>query len=189
VRRPQPLDASPARARRGERSQALVEFALVAPALLLLTFGIIDFGRGMYFYVTIGNSAREVARYTESASVPMPTFTNAFATAVGHSAGMILRAPCPSGPVTGTPPKDTAWVFITEPSPPTTIEASPPPNAPGGDTPASSIGSCSAVNPAIGRSGLQVTIIYNFVPVTPLVRDATAANIVLTARVYLTTEY
>ena len=167
----------------------MVEFALVAPVLLLLTFGIIDFGRGMYFYVTIGNTAREVARYAQSASVPMPTFANGYAVAVVHSAGMILKAPCPSGPVTGTPPKDTGWVFITEPSPPASIESSPPANAPGGDTPAAGSGSCSAVNPAVGQSNLQVTIIYNFVPVTPLVRDATAANIVMTARVYFTTEY
>ncbi|TMF40617.1 MAG: pilus assembly protein [Chloroflexi bacterium] len=31
---------------RSERSQGLTEFAIIAPVILLLTFGIIDFGRG-----------------------------------------------------------------------------------------------------------------------------------------------
>src|SRR5437016_757404 len=38
---------------RGQRSQGLTEFALIAPIILLLTFGIIDFGRGLYFYITL----------------------------------------------------------------------------------------------------------------------------------------
>src|SRR5206468_2934937 len=32
----------------GQRSQAIVEFAIVAPILLLLIFGVIDFGRVIY---------------------------------------------------------------------------------------------------------------------------------------------
>ena len=175
--------------RRGEKSQALVEFALVSPVLLLLSFGIIDFGRAMYFYVTIGNTAREVARYAQTASLPMPTFANGLTVALQHSPSVILSAPCPSGPVTGVPPLNTGWVYITEPSPPATIEPSPSPNAPGGDTPASSSGTCSAVNPAIGQAALQVTITDNFTPVTPLVAQVIGDRIVLTVRSYFTTEY
>ena len=45
-----------------QRSQGLTEFALIAPVLLLLTFGIIDFGRGLYFYITLQQAANEGAR-------------------------------------------------------------------------------------------------------------------------------
>ncbi|MPZ23852.1 MAG: pilus assembly protein [Dehalococcoidia bacterium] len=48
--------------RRSERGQAMVEFALVLPLLLVLAFGIMDFGRALQAYVTINNAAREGAR-------------------------------------------------------------------------------------------------------------------------------
>jgi Flp pilus assembly protein TadG len=44
------------------RGQALVETALVLPLLLLLLIGTIDFGRGIYLYITVSNAAREGAR-------------------------------------------------------------------------------------------------------------------------------
>src|SRR5712664_4887327 len=47
---------------RSERSQGMTEFALIAPVILLLTFGIIDFGRGLYFYITLQQAANEGAR-------------------------------------------------------------------------------------------------------------------------------
>ena len=44
------------------RGQALVEFALVLPILILLLVGIFDFGRAIYAFNTINNSAREAVR-------------------------------------------------------------------------------------------------------------------------------
>ena len=41
----------------------MTEFALVAPLLFALVFGIFDFGRGMSANVTVTNSSREGARY------------------------------------------------------------------------------------------------------------------------------
>ena len=49
--------------RDGEHGVALVEFALVAPVLLLLLIGILDIGRTMNAYVTISNAAREGSHY------------------------------------------------------------------------------------------------------------------------------
>lgn len=49
--------------RRGERGQALAEFALIAPVLLLLIFGLIDTARLYQSWVTIQHAAREGARY------------------------------------------------------------------------------------------------------------------------------
>jgi len=51
------------RKKRGERGQALVEFALALPVLLLLLLGIIEFGLLLYNKQVITNAAREGARY------------------------------------------------------------------------------------------------------------------------------
>jgi Flp pilus assembly protein TadG len=48
---------------RRARGQGLIEFALIAPLLIGLAFGIFDFGRGMSANVTVANSSREGARY------------------------------------------------------------------------------------------------------------------------------
>ncbi|MEA3407630.1 MAG: TadE family protein [Chloroflexota bacterium] len=47
---------------RRERGQALAEYVLVLPLLLLLIFGIIDFAIVVLQYNTIANAAREGAR-------------------------------------------------------------------------------------------------------------------------------
>jgi hypothetical protein len=88
-----------------------------------------------------------------------------------------------------TPPNNTAWLYITEPNPPATVETTPPPNAPGGEYSSSANGSCSAVNPAGGNSQLQVTIRFNLVLVTPIVAQATANHIVISAAAVFRTEY
>ena len=50
------------RFRRNERGQALVEFALVVPLLLIMVMAIIDFGRAWNLHQTITDAAREGAR-------------------------------------------------------------------------------------------------------------------------------
>jgi Flp pilus assembly protein TadG len=62
------------------RGQALVEFALILPWLLLLFFGIIEFGRLILAYEELNNAAREGARY-----------------AIVHGSD----STCPSGPMPG----------------------------------------------------------------------------------------
>jgi hypothetical protein len=44
------------------RAQALIEFALVAPVLLVLTLGVADLGRVLYAGVVVQQAAREGAR-------------------------------------------------------------------------------------------------------------------------------
>jgi Flp pilus assembly protein TadG len=44
------------------RGQALVEFALVFPVMMLLLIGFFDLARGVYAYNTVANAAREGAR-------------------------------------------------------------------------------------------------------------------------------
>lgn len=48
--------------RRAEQGQALVELALVLPVLIMLAFGIIEFGRVFNAYLVVNQSAREGAR-------------------------------------------------------------------------------------------------------------------------------
>lgn len=54
----------PARARRkGERGDALVEFALVVMLFFLMVFGIVDFGRAFYTYHFLSTAARSATRW------------------------------------------------------------------------------------------------------------------------------
>ena len=50
-----------------EKGQGLVEFALTLPLLLMLFFGIIEFGRLLFFYSAVTTAAREAARYGSAA--------------------------------------------------------------------------------------------------------------------------
>ena len=45
------------------KGQALAEFALVLPMLLLLVMGTIDLGRAVYYKSAIANASREAVRY------------------------------------------------------------------------------------------------------------------------------
>jgi len=176
--------------RAGQQSQALIEFALISPVLLLLVFGIIDIGRAVFYYDTINHAAREGGRTAIRASSTLPTNADVLATVTQQLIGASVSEPCPQGPITTTtPPANTAWLYVTEPSPPGSVELNPPPNAPGGEFAAAASGSCSAVNPAAGNDSLQVTIRFNLVLITPILSQVTADHIVLTAAAIFCTEY
>lgn len=181
---------SQARSHETQRSQALIEFALISPVLLLLVFGIIDIGRAVFYYDTLTHAAREGARAAVAASSPLPTNASVLAVVQQQMVGAPISEPCPQGPVTtGTPPANTGWLYVTEPNPPATVETNPPDNAPGGEFPAAASGSCSAVNPAAGNSSLQVTLRFNLVLITPIVSQVTTNQIILTAAAIFRTEY
>ena len=55
--------SGPGRSRRRQRAQALVEFAITSPFLLLLLAGSIDFGMGYSARLEIANAARVGARW------------------------------------------------------------------------------------------------------------------------------
>jgi|WetSurSiteA1Bulk_404760.scaffolds.fasta_scaffold85588_2 hypothetical protein len=52
-----------------EIAQTMVEFAIVFPIVLLITYGIIEFGRMVFIYTAITGAAREGARYGAAAGV------------------------------------------------------------------------------------------------------------------------
>ena len=59
---PRPLSAD-IRQHPRQHGQALVEFALVLPILLVVLIGIMDFGRAFFVYSEVSNAAREAVRY------------------------------------------------------------------------------------------------------------------------------
>jgi hypothetical protein len=57
--------------------QSLVEFAMVLPLLLLVVFGITEFGRAYYQYNTLSKAIRDGARYMSSHTYSSANITNA----------------------------------------------------------------------------------------------------------------
>jgi Flp pilus assembly protein TadG len=72
---------------RSERGTAVVEFALVAPILFLLVFGILDFGRALNYYNDLTQLAGQGAR---AAAVNR----NPDGTAVGQASGTVDDTDC-----------------------------------------------------------------------------------------------
>jgi TadE-like protein len=175
-----------------QRSQAIVEFCLIAPLLIVLIFAIVDFGRLIYVYATINQAVNEGARAAVRDSPLLPTNSDVQTAVRHHAVDVSLANPCPNGPITSaTPPSNQGWIFITEPNPPATAESLSPSlqNAPGGQYWAAASGGCSATNAAHDHAPLQVTIRYNFVPFTPIIQQLTANHIVVSAAATYQTEY
>jgi Flp pilus assembly protein TadG len=84
---PRPIRAL-GRRLRGKRGQSLVEFALVLPLLMIMIFGIIDFGMGLRSYISLTNATREGARFAavgnEPGSYPANCTGNDSTTVVGR---------------------------------------------------------------------------------------------------------
>ena len=89
---------SPAgRVRAADRGAAAVEFALVLPLLLLLVFGIIDFGRAINAQITLTQAAREGARLAALGQPAATVTARAQAAAVGLSPVTVTVTACPAG--------------------------------------------------------------------------------------------
>jgi len=178
------------RRHRGQESQALIEFALISPILLLLIFGIIDIGRAVFYYDTLNHAAREGARAAATAPSTFPTNATVLTAVVAQVVGVSITEPCPQGPVSSsTPPANAAWLYVTEAPAPTSFESTPPMNAPGGEYPAPAAGSCNPTNPAANNATLQVTIRMNLVLITPVISQLSGGRIILTASAVYRTEY
>lgn len=185
---------------RDQRAQTLTEFALISPVIFFLLFGIVDLGRAIYIQASLNQAANEGARVAIRGETPyydymIPTDDDVV-NAVKRGSPVALSAnQCVHGPIPtsfSSLPANQGWVFITEVPAPTTLETSPSPNAPGNASLAPPPAGC---NPAeIGSSTvsnypLQVTIYYNFVPVTPLISQFAANHIILKADAVYRTEY
>ena len=111
------------RGRPRQRGQSLVEFALVFPLFILLLAGMIDFGLGLYSYMTINNATRDAARLGATMCTANPCAAAVSARAVNAASGLAIEAPviactkpdnssvnCASGTVK---PGDNVTVTIT----------------------------------------------------------------------------
>ncbi|TME44659.1 MAG: pilus assembly protein [Chloroflexi bacterium] len=201
---------------RSQRSQGLTEFAIIAPIILLLTFGIIDFGRALYLYITLQQAANEGARVAVRASDFIdangvgcsppgyvhcwPTDSDVANAIQGHAVIMNLanNPACPNGPLpnNGTPvgspqlpAANTGWIFITDPS----ADGNGKPNGPRGGLgsyPSPNLGGgCNDITPAVGNEPIKVTLWYTFRPVTPIIQQVVGNNIVITAYAIYRAEY
>src|ERR1035441_8138778 len=65
-----------------ERGAAAVEFALLLPVLLLLVFGIVDFGRALNAQITLTQAAREGVRLAALGQPNVVSRTQAAATGI-----------------------------------------------------------------------------------------------------------
>lgn len=79
---------------------AAVEFALLLPILLLLVFGIIDFGRALNAQITLTQAAREGARVAALGQTNVTS--RAQAAAIGlNGVTVSLVTPCAAGAMPG----------------------------------------------------------------------------------------
>jgi Flp pilus assembly protein TadG len=151
------------------RGQAIVETALLLPILMFLTMGSADLGRVFYYSIAVTNAAREAARqgtYYDpiSSSNKFDSYSAVLAAAQEEVPGDVtlsLPTIAPTHCLTGQP---SSW-SANYPS---------QPNAgyvyicfDNTDTPA----------PASASSWIQVTILYNFQPVTPFLELINASSV------------
>ncbi len=95
------------RREKGEKGQALVEFALLVPIFLILLFAIVDFGMGFYSWITVTNSAREGARIGAVQATEQQIVDRVHATSdlINEDTKMTVTVGC--GPWSDPPPTGT----------------------------------------------------------------------------------
>jgi hypothetical protein len=174
--------------RRQKRGQSMVEFAMVAPFLIMILLMVIDCGRAAYDYSTLAAAAREGARAAITTGNNRPD-NNRVVGAVGQNAyGVELNAAsCVNDvpPPSPSMPANTGLIYVGAPL------GSPAgsPNAPAGQAPSGG-GVCSQVVPSYaGHNPLTVTIKYNFQPLTPFGSQFFPNGIVMTVTSTMDTEY
>lgn len=94
---------------------AVVEFALVMPLLLLLIFGIIDFGRIFWEQGTLSGAAREGVRRVALAETEGPVVANAVDEATGVS-GLTVTVTQADGTTTAVEDEGVVTAGVTLPA-------------------------------------------------------------------------
>lgn len=173
------------RSARSQRSQALVEFALVTPIFLLVVFTAIDISRLLYAYTAISSAARDGAR---TASLSGSLFTDCQIIQEVELVGQgfpvrmdpnsLVGNSDPNNPAGAlqptTPPPNVGYAYIW----PAVATADPPDN------------NCSstqqrAISPTVKHVAVEVQ--FHFTPLLPLVSNFTQ-NIIIKTISVVTTE-
>jgi Flp pilus assembly protein TadG len=174
------------RSRWSQRSQALVEFSMVAPVFLVILFMAVDIGRLLYAYTAVSSAARDGAR-TASLQVSLYSDCNIIKQVELVGQGFPMRMDPnslvgnsdpnnPSGSLQPTtPPANIGYAYIW----PAVATADPPDS------------NCnSPINPrSISQTvkHVAVEVQYHFTPLTPFV-SSLASNIIVKTISVVTTE-
>jgi Flp pilus assembly protein TadG len=172
------------RSQRSQRSQAMVEFALVSPIFLLVLFTAIDISRLLYTYTAVSSAARDGAR---TASLSGAQFSDCQIIQEVELVGQGFPVKMDPKSIVGN----------SDPNNPTgTLQpTTPPPNVayayiwPAVATAAPAESNCSsttqrAVSPSVKHVAVEIQ--YHFTPLLPLVTQFTSNIIVKTISVVTT---
>jgi Flp pilus assembly protein TadG len=143
--------------RRRSRGQALVEFALILLPLVVILFGVLDFGRAIYAYNTLSNAARAGVRVA---------IVNQNAAGTGCAGGTL-----------GTPPS-TTQVSAHDCAVQAAVAVGPVTVTVLYFDPKDDTSACSPVQ--VGCLA-EVTAKTNFVPVTPIISGLVGSGIALSS--------
>jgi Flp pilus assembly protein TadG len=174
-----------ARGARSQRSQALVEFAMVSPIFLLILFSAVDICRLLYAYTAISSAARDGAR---TASLSGSLFSDCqiiqevelvgqgFPVRMDPNSVVGNSDPNnPSGALQPTvPPANVGYAYIW----PAVATANPPDSNCNSSTQ-------RAISPSVKHVAVEVQ--YHFVPLLPFVNQF-AGNIIVKTVSVVTTE-
>ncbi len=173
------------RGARSQRSQALVEFAVVTPIFLVIIFTMIDISRLLYAYTAISSAARDGAR---TASLTGSYFSDCQIIAEVEAVGQgfpvrmdpnsIVGNSDPNNPSGAlqptTPPANVGYAYIW-------------PAVATGNPPDSNCNSSTqrAISPSVKHVAVEVQ--YHFIPLLPFV-SSFAPNIIVKTVSVVTTE-
>ena len=101
-----------------DRGSVAVEFALLLPVLLLILFGIIDFGRAISYQITLTQAAREGARVASLGGSTSAVTTRAQSAAypITPVPTVTVMSSCPAGAGAGADAKvvvSYTYTFLT----------------------------------------------------------------------------
>jgi hypothetical protein len=172
--------------RKRRRAQALVEFALLAPVVMVIMFLTIDFGRLVYAYAAVSWATRQAARAV-SMQPQATSDCSALQLAENTAQGFVLKAdpnsisgntdPNNPGAIapTAIPPAGVGYIYIWP-----AVATSP------ADTNCNGTGATRAVSPTVQDVAVQIK--YTYQPLMPLIGNM-VPQIILTTISVVHTEY
>ena len=176
---------STTRSARSQRSQALVEFAMVAPIFLLVVFAAIDISRLLYAYTAISSAARDGAR---TASLSGALFSDCEIIQEVERVGQGFPVRMDPNSIAGnSDPNNPAGALQPSTPPPNVGYAYIWPAVATADPPDSNCTSSSqrAISPTVKHVAVEVQ--YHFTPLLPFVNGFTQ-NIIIKTISVVTTE-
>ncbi len=181
----------------GQKAQAMIEMALLAPIMFTLLVFSFDLARAAYTWAAISEAAREGARQatligTTTQTGPNDSQVISSVKSFGPNLALSSVAGCYHGYSSGTTTPapttgNSGYIYIVAPT-------SGQPNAPQGQravSPAETVSAgCNAVNIAtLGTTPIKVVDAYQFTPFTPFAQQFMPGGITIVASSTMGTEF